>query len=362
MSYLQKIVYLTQNQYNTLAANGTVGSLTGINDDYLYVTSDPLNLTDLVGTLQVPHGGTGATSFVSGNLLVGNGQSALTTIVKTSANTANTVVERDANGNFSAGTITATLNGKIGTSTIGTVDKPIYLNAGTLTPIASVLETSVLRSSGDEYYAYDQGNRLAYYDEQNKVKPAQSITVEDGHLSIGRRSIDEDYLLYVSGNSYISDTAYVGTIKTAQIWVSPSAQIETVNFPSGYTFQAFGHSRFSNYMNLNVALELWQNNKASFRFLNDNNVFYLQDKNAADALTAYQTALSLTVNTGNIEISRGTVTVNNTTNSTTKTTGAITIAGGAGIGGQVNAEAFRINEQARFEYNSTDDSIDLIWG
>lgn len=31
-------------------------------------------------------------------------------------------------------------------------------------------------------------------------------------------------------------------------------------------------------------------------------------------------------------------------------------------GGQINAEKFRINDQARFEYNSTDDSIDLIWG
>lgn len=76
----------------------------------------------------------------------------------------------------------------------------------------------------------------------------------------------------------------------------------------------------------------------------------------------YSTTVAISSGTGNIQVQLGTVTINNTTASTTKATGAITIAGGAGIGGQVNAETFRINEQARFEYNSTDDSIDLIWG
>ena len=56
-------------------------------------------------------GGTGNTSFTSGALLTGNGSGALTTTTKTSAATANTVVERDGSGNFSAGTITANLTG-----------------------------------------------------------------------------------------------------------------------------------------------------------------------------------------------------------------------------------------------------------
>lgn len=62
-------------------------------------------------TITVPQGGTGATSFASGSLLVGNGTGSLTTITKTSSNTANTVVARDGSGNFSAGTITASLSG-----------------------------------------------------------------------------------------------------------------------------------------------------------------------------------------------------------------------------------------------------------
>lgn len=63
------------------------------------------------GTLAVGNGGTGQTSFTSGNLLMGNGSGALSTIAKASTNTASTVVVRDGSGNFSAGTITASLTG-----------------------------------------------------------------------------------------------------------------------------------------------------------------------------------------------------------------------------------------------------------
>lgn len=65
----------------------------------------------LFGTLPVNRGGTGATTFTSGNVLVGAGTSAVTTIGKDTANTASTLVQRDSNGNFSAGTITASLTG-----------------------------------------------------------------------------------------------------------------------------------------------------------------------------------------------------------------------------------------------------------
>lgn len=40
MSYLQKIIKLTQAQYDSLAAGGTVGSYTGLNDNYLYLIQD----------------------------------------------------------------------------------------------------------------------------------------------------------------------------------------------------------------------------------------------------------------------------------------------------------------------------------
>jgi len=59
----------------------------------------------------VPRGGTGQVSFTAGELLMGNGTDAISSVAKASTNTANTVVYRDANGNFSAGTITADLTG-----------------------------------------------------------------------------------------------------------------------------------------------------------------------------------------------------------------------------------------------------------
>lgn len=112
--YLQKIIYLTKAQYNTLQGGGTVGSQTGLNNNYLYCTTDEkIGTTDLATDLIVPvaKGGTGKTSFTAGSVLVGNGQTALTELPATNQNTANTLVKRDSSGNFSAGTITAALSG-----------------------------------------------------------------------------------------------------------------------------------------------------------------------------------------------------------------------------------------------------------
>jgi len=72
------------------------------------------------GIITVTQGGIaygGATTYLftaagtSGDLLRSNGTSAPTWTTPTSANTASTIVSRDASGNFSAGTITATLTG-----------------------------------------------------------------------------------------------------------------------------------------------------------------------------------------------------------------------------------------------------------
>ena len=81
----------------------------------LYATET--NGTAQFGTLPVAQGGTGVNSITSGNLLVGAGTNDITSIAKTSTNTANTVVQRDASGNFSAGTITASLSGNATTAT-----------------------------------------------------------------------------------------------------------------------------------------------------------------------------------------------------------------------------------------------------
>ena len=126
--YLQQIVYLTQSDYDILAQgteenprsvtkNGI--TLTNLDENCLYITDGGVVSSDISGVINVSHGGTGNETFLSGQVLVGNGENPITTIIKTSVNTANTLVERDANGDFSAGTITANLNG---TATKATAD------------------------------------------------------------------------------------------------------------------------------------------------------------------------------------------------------------------------------------------------
>ena len=47
MANLQKVIKVTQAQYDTLAAGGTVGSYTGLNDNYIYLVKDLLEYVTL---------------------------------------------------------------------------------------------------------------------------------------------------------------------------------------------------------------------------------------------------------------------------------------------------------------------------
>ena len=82
-----------------------------------------IGLGNTTGTLAVSNGGTGATTFTSGNLLVGNGTGAIGTIAKSAPNVASTVVVRDSNGDFAGRNISAanvTVSGEFVGSLTGT--------------------------------------------------------------------------------------------------------------------------------------------------------------------------------------------------------------------------------------------------
>ena len=58
----------------------------------------------------------------------------------------------------------------------------------------------------------------------------------------------------------------------------------------------------------------------------------------------------------------GAVKMNGNTASSSMTTGQLVINGGAGMSGQLNAKSVRIDNAVRFEYNSTDKCVDVIFG
>lgn len=91
------------------------------------------SLRDSLGTLAVGNGGTGATTFTSGNLLVGNGTGTISTIAKSATNVASTVVVRDGNGDFAGRNISAaniTVSGEFVGSLTGTASNASGDNDG----------------------------------------------------------------------------------------------------------------------------------------------------------------------------------------------------------------------------------------
>lgn len=106
----------------TLTVNAQ-GQITSLVDQPIAIDASQVSS----GTLDVSRGGTGASSLTG--YVYGNGTGAMTAsptipnadTTATSANTANAIVARDASGNFSAGTITASLSGtaSVASATIG---------------------------------------------------------------------------------------------------------------------------------------------------------------------------------------------------------------------------------------------------
>ena len=86
MANLTQIIYLTREDYEALLADThdpkqytKNGKTIYYDENALYITPETVTMEDLSGTLPVSKGGTGASSFTSGQLLVGNGTNAIST-------------------------------------------------------------------------------------------------------------------------------------------------------------------------------------------------------------------------------------------------------------------------------------------
>lgn len=109
---------------NDMAADGTLTCATPTGATWGSITGTLSSQTDLQSALDAKaptasptFSGTITTPLTASRAVVTNGSSQLATAVYTDANTASAIVQRDASGNFSAGTISASLSGNASTAT-----------------------------------------------------------------------------------------------------------------------------------------------------------------------------------------------------------------------------------------------------
>ncbi len=142
--------------------------------------------THVSGTLQVANGGTGATTLTG--YVYGNGTGAFTASTSipnsattaTSANTASAIVARDASGNFSAGTITASLSGNASTATSAT-------SATTATNLAGGTAGAIPYQSGSGTTLFSAAGTSGQYLQSNGTSaPSWSTlpTIGNGTLTM----------------------------------------------------------------------------------------------------------------------------------------------------------------------------------
>jgi hypothetical protein len=199
-------------------------------------------VSSVTGTLAVANGGTGQTSYTNGQLLIGNtsgntlakgtltagtgitvtngagsitlanslpmtypgagvavstGSAWTTSLTAASANTASALVQRDGSGNFSAGTITATLSGNADTVTNGVYTNGSYSDPSWITALAgskitgnisgnaaNVTSTVAILNGGT-----GQTTKAASFNALSPITTAGDLILGDGSNSATRLAI-----------------------------------------------------------------------------------------------------------------------------------------------------------------------------
>jgi hypothetical protein len=192
--------------------------------------------THVDGTLQVVNGGTGATTLTG--YVYGNGTGAFTASTSipnsattaTSANTASAIVARDASGNFSAGTITASLSGNASTATSAT-------SATTATNLAGGVAGAIpYQSAGGTTLFSAAGTSGQYLQSNGTSAPSWSTlpTIGNGTLTMAVSgtglSGSATFTANQSGNSTFTVTSNATNANTASTIVARDA---SGNFSAG---------------------------------------------------------------------------------------------------------------------------------
>jgi hypothetical protein len=170
--------------------------------------------------------GEAAYSFLSDKLFIGNTTTGVITIggkyytqlvdAATDANTVSTIVKRDVSGNFSAGTISATLNGNAGTTTKWQTARNIGVS-GDATGIVSVDGTDnaniplTLSTSGVSAGSYGSVTQIPTFavDAKGRITSAANVSISTslniaGDTGTDAVALSTDTITFVGGDGITS--------------------------------------------------------------------------------------------------------------------------------------------------------------
>jgi hypothetical protein len=184
--------------------------------------------TQVANSLTFATSGTGLSG--SGSFNGSSAQTFTVTSNATSANTASTIVARDASGNFSAGTITASLSGNASTATSAT-------SATTATNIAGGVAGAVPYQSGSGATGFSAAGSSGQYLQSNGASAPSWITpptIGDGTLTMAVSgtglSGSASFTANQSGNTTFTVTSNATSANTASTIVARDA---SGNFSAG---------------------------------------------------------------------------------------------------------------------------------
>jgi hypothetical protein len=173
----------------------------------------------------------------SGQVLRSNGAAAPSWVTATNANTASAIVQRDASGNFSAGTITAALSGNASTATSATTAGTITSQANSATITASTAATAnqiVLRDvNGYAYAVYYNSTGTFPVTASANASGMATFTGTNGSDNFGRGYTTAAAAALLSGqtmNINGSSTSCSGNAATATTATTANATATGNNF------------------------------------------------------------------------------------------------------------------------------------
>jgi hypothetical protein len=119
---------------------------------------------------------------VNGNSLLGSGDLVISGV---STNTPNTLVQRDASGNFSAGTITANLSGNATTATTATTATSATTATTATNQSGGTVNATTISASGTVTLSGGTANAVAYLNGSNVLTTGTGLTTNGSNLGLG---------------------------------------------------------------------------------------------------------------------------------------------------------------------------------